>query len=183
MAKRGRPSRFNESLAESILALAAAGDTEAEIANKVGVSLRSILNWKGKHPDFLRAMQESKSIADDLVEATLFQLAVGGHRLPKLKVVYDQDAKEFKTHTSLEILAPDARACEFWLRNRRPAEWRSSPPEVSEEEEGAEAIDVEWKVEILGDKPASMAELREMAERYYDRKPPPLKVVGPDEPS
>jgi hypothetical protein len=181
---RGQPSKFNEALAESIYALAASGDTDAEIANKVGISQRTLLNWKGKHPDFLRAMRESKTVADDLVEATLFQLAIGGHRMPKLKAVYDHDSKEFKVHTYLEILAPNYNACELWLRNRKPAEWRANPPELEDEPDDGDTIDADWKIEILGGAPATLDEMREASIRYYDKKPPPLKIAGkPDEPS
>jgi hypothetical protein len=129
-------------------------------------------------------------VADDLVEATLFQLALG-YRHPAIKVVYDREKMQadgktkgaFVTQGYMEMLAPDAAACMFWLRNRRPEDWRSNPPEPDPGDDPDDPIDVEWRVELVGEKPASMGELRAMAERYYDRKPAPLKVVGPDEPS
>lgn len=175
MAKRGRPSRFNETLAEAILALAETGATDPQICDKLQIPLRTLVGWKERHPDFKRAVGEAKSIADDLVEQTLFRMAVGGHLLPKLKIVYDQDRGEFKTHQYAEILAPDVGACSLWLRNRRPEAWRSNPPEVPQDptEEDGETVDATWRIvgfEGDGD-----------AERHHDRKPP-LKVVGPPAP-
>lgn len=179
MSKKGRPSRFNEALAATILALAERGSTDEQISGNLGIPLRTLNNWKGRHPDFKHALTDAKAVADELVEATLFQLALG-YRHPAVKIVYDRDAQKFVSHGYMEMLAPDAAACIFWLRNRKPADWRSNPPEADDGPEDGEVIDAEWKVEIIGEKPATMNELRDAASRYYDRKPPPLKIAGND---
>lgn len=92
----GRPSSFNDNVLETIVRLAADGKTEVEISEIIGVSDRTLRLWKGKHPELLPALKEAKAIADDLVEASLFQQAVAGN-------------------TTASI---------FWLKNRRPKEWR-----------------------------------------------------------
>lgn len=178
--KRGRPSKFNETLANAILAMAEAGADDKSICSKLGIPLSTLDGWKSRFPDFRSAILESKSIADELVEATMFRLAVGGYVVPRLKVIYDQERGEFKMHQYAEVLAPSFAACDTWLRNRQPHEWRRNPDDNDDRDDDV-AIDVDWKVEILGEKPMSLSDLRDMAERYYDRKPA-LKVVS-DEPS
>jgi hypothetical protein len=101
MAKRGPKSRFNDKIKETIIRLLKDGKIEEEVADIVGVSPKTISNWKGKNIELLHAVRESKLVADDLVEASLFRRAVGWKHL-----------------------APDTTAAMFWLRNRQPERWR-----------------------------------------------------------
>lgn len=86
--------------------LYAKGKTDKQVARIVGVCEKTVNNWKGKHPRFLQSLKESKQIADDLVEASLFNRATGadGHR-------------------------PDTTAQIFWLKNRQPKQWREKSAE------------------------------------------------------
>jgi len=54
-------------------------------------------------------------------------------------------------------LPPDVRACIFWLRNRRPEQWRESRPLVEEEDNG------DWVSEL--EAASERARLDAMAER------------------
>lgn len=119
----GRPSRFNDALLEKITALYADGKTDAEVAKAIGVSLKTIYNWKGKHPQFLHALKDSKGIADDLVEASLFQRATGYTCAEEKIFVYEGMPIRVKT---VKHYAPDVTAQIFWLKNRRADLWRES---------------------------------------------------------
>jgi hypothetical protein len=56
---------------------------------------------KQKYPEFRCALKAGKEAADDRVERSLYQLAIGWNGQP-----------------------PNATACIFWLKNRRKDRWR-----------------------------------------------------------
>lgn len=121
--KAGRPSRFNDSIKEKIISLAKAGKTNEQIADIIGVHVRTIENWQGKHKDLLWAVKEAKQLADELVEASLFSRAVGySHK--SVKVFFDSKSLQTVEHEVIEQYPPDVQAAMFWLKNRQPDQWR-----------------------------------------------------------
>ncbi len=133
MAK-GRPSTFNEQLAMRIMELAVKGATDDEIAANIGVSVRTLNNWKGKHAGFVEALNDAKSVADELVEAALFSRAIG-YNHPAVKFFWDAKNGDIKSKAYIERHAPDTTACIFWLKNRQPGAWRDAHKDVSEADE------------------------------------------------
>lgn len=120
----GRPTKFNEAIREKLIALAEAGKTNEQMAEIIGVHVRTIENWQGKHPEFMWALKEAKQIADDLVEASLFSRAVG-YSYKSVKIFsYEGDTFE---HEYVEHHPPSEVACIFWLKNRQPDQWRADP--------------------------------------------------------
>lgn len=121
--RRGRPSKFSERLALRILDLARQGKTEEQIADLVGISRGTLQNWKGAHPDFLIALKASRRVADELVEAALFERACG-YRHPAVKFFYDSESGAIVSQEYTEHYPPDTTACIFWLKNRNRKRWR-----------------------------------------------------------
>lgn len=119
----GRPSKFSEALLEKIKSLYETGATDAQVARSIGVSKRTIENWKGRHPEFLHSIKESKEIADDLVEASLFSRAVGYSFLTEKIFCYHGQIVRAKT---IKHHIPDVTAQIFWLKNRQPKRWRDT---------------------------------------------------------
>ena len=98
-----------------------AGFTDQELADLFGVSVRTINTWKTRHVDFLQAIKAGKTEADDLVERALYHRAVGySHEVEKPMVV----DKGVRIVIYTERMPPDTTACIFWLKNRKPEEWR-----------------------------------------------------------
>lgn len=124
-----RKSGFNDSVKETILRLLKEGKTEDEVAEVIGVCRRTLNNWKGKHPEFLYALRESKQVADDLVEASLFSRAVGFSH-PEEKVFCHEGC--VITHDTIKQYPPDTAAAIFWLKNRQPKKWREKMPGESD---------------------------------------------------
>jgi transcriptional regulator with XRE-family HTH domain len=122
MTKRGRKTGFNEKIQSTILRLLEDGKTEEQIAEIVGVSKTTLNNWKGKHPDFMISVRESRLIADELVEASLLSRALG-YSHPEEKVHFDKDGF-VHTHETIKHYPPDTTAQMFWLRNRQSKRWR-----------------------------------------------------------
>lgn len=142
MAKRGRKSGFNEKVGETILRLIKEGKTEAEIAEVIGVCTRTLSNWKGKNPELLHAVRESKLVADELVEASLFRRAVG-YSHPEEKL-FAHEGKVLSKETVTKHYPPDTQAAMFWLRNRQPERWK-------EKTEGDVNVNNNFHVEKLTD--------------------------------
>jgi hypothetical protein len=72
------------------------GLTNAEIAKRIGISIRTLYVWKQKYPEFAEALREGKEDVDFRVENALFDKAIAG----------------------------DTTAMIFWLKNRQPAKYR-----------------------------------------------------------
>lgn len=117
----GRPSKFNEQVKKKILDLAEKGYTDKQIAKVIGVHENTLGNWKLKDQEFLWSLKEAKVDADALVEASLFQRAVG-YVGKETKVFCEKG--EITEHTVEKQFAPDTTAAIFWLKNRKPDEWR-----------------------------------------------------------
>lgn len=119
--KVGRPSKFNDALKEKMLELYERGYTNQQVADFVGVHVRTIENWQAKHQEFMWALKDAKQIADDLVEASLFARAVG-YSHEEEKVFCDKG--DIITYKTIKQYPPDIGAMTLWLKNRRPEEWR-----------------------------------------------------------
>lgn len=112
------------------------GLTEEQIAKNMGVSRSTLSDYKVKYPDILRAIKNSKEVADREVENALFNKATG--YTVKLKkpmkvrhVEYDEVSGrkvaeyEWIEYIEEEVHVPaDTTAQIFWLKNRKPNEWR-----------------------------------------------------------
>lgn len=72
------------------------GLTDEQIAHNMGISAKTLYNWKEKHLQILHVLKRSKDVADRQVENALFENAINGN-------------------TTAQI---------FWLKNRKPDKWR-----------------------------------------------------------
>lgn len=123
--KAGRPTKFNPEVLLKVRILYGQGKTDEQVADIVGVAVRTLHDWKHRYAEFLHSLKEAKDEADDLVEATLYQRAIGyTHRETKVFCTKDGDIvwKEIDRH-----VPPDVTAAIFWLKNRRPEKWREKP--------------------------------------------------------
>lgn len=123
MAKIGRPSLYSEELAVQAKKLASLGATDAEVADFFGVDVRTIYRWKHEHDDFCQALKIGKEDADARVERSLYQKAIG-YEQEAVKIFMPAGADKPVYADYIEKVAPDTTAAIFWLKNRKPAEWR-----------------------------------------------------------
>lgn len=117
----GRPPKYKDGFAKQASKLCALGATDEDLADFFEVSIRTIANWKARHDEFLQALKAGKSEADDRVERSLYQRAMGySHDAVKIMQSDGQVIRaEYREH-----YPPDTTACIFWLKNRRPEQWR-----------------------------------------------------------
>lgn len=117
----GRPTNYRSEYAEEARKLCEAGATDIELADHFGVTARTIYAWKNANPEFLQALKVGKESTDDRVERSLLERATGYERDDlDIRVI---DGRLVKT-VIRRWVPPDTTAAIFWLKNRRPAQWR-----------------------------------------------------------
>lgn len=126
-----RPSEYekaggDEKVPAIVHQLTLLGATEEEIAVAFGVSRRTIMTWEQKHEKFKQAILEGRLIADAQVGQRLFQRATG-YSHPEDKIFCpkgSQTIDDVIVVPTPKHYPPDTTAAIFWLKNRRPGEWR-----------------------------------------------------------
>ena len=117
----GRPSKYDEQFASQAEKLCRLGATDQELADFFDVSVRTLYRWKSESDEFCQALKAGKAEADDRVERSLFARACGyEHDEVDIRVVEGEIVQtEIRKH-----YPPDTTAGIFWLKNRRPDQWR-----------------------------------------------------------
>lgn len=94
------------------------GLSNEQIAYNMGISDRTLYKWQKKNVQFKQALKVGKDTADRQVENALFKSALGYEY--KEEVVTNDGrvvtvTKHQKANTTAQI---------FWLKNRKPEQWR-----------------------------------------------------------
>jgi len=110
------------------------GLTDIQIAHNLGISKDTFYKYKNEHPDFADSLKRNKEVADREVENALFKRAMGyeyketTYELIENMVVEPDGAIRVEPGTRIKTVvkqvAPDVTAQIFWLKNRKPGEWR-----------------------------------------------------------
>lgn len=119
----GRPTLYRPEYAEQAAKLCKLGATDADLADFFGVTKRTVERWRSAHEDFCRAVTIGKEEADNAVERSLYQRAVG-YEQEAVKIFMPAGASEPVYAPYREKVAPDTAAAIFWLKNRRKEHWR-----------------------------------------------------------
>lgn len=117
-----RPSKYRPEFVEQAEKLCALGATDLELADFFGVKVATLYRWKLSHPEFCEAIKTAKVAADERVERSLYARATG-YTHPAVKIFCSKDGDVTQVPYR-EHVPPDTGACAFWLKNRRPEEWR-----------------------------------------------------------
>jgi len=117
-AKRGQPTKYDPAFIPIVQKLVARGFINTEIAETLGIDERTLYNWRREHEDFCKALERSREQIDAQVEASLLMKANGFER----KV--QKATASGKVVTVTEYFPPSDGAIQFYLRNRRPQEYR-----------------------------------------------------------
>ena len=117
----GRPTKLTKEIKRQIEILAKKGFTDAEMADVVGVTEQTVNSWKIKDTSFFESLKDWKLIADSDVEKSLYQRATGyEHSEDK---IFNDNGEPLIVPT-IKRYPPDTTAGIFWLKNRKPKEWR-----------------------------------------------------------
>jgi hypothetical protein len=117
----GRPSKFRPEFREQASRLSALGATDREMAEFFKVAESTFNLWKLQQPGFSESLKQGKDVADKRVEQSLYRRAMGYSH----DEVHITNYQGYITQTPIvKHYAPDTTACIFWLKNRKPEEWR-----------------------------------------------------------
>ena len=122
---------------EFVKAAARMGNSEEEISKQLGVSYSTFREYKKKHPELQSALREGAGDANGAVVNALHRRTLGYtatvRKVFKLKKPVIQDGKKIAEEEVLETaeedvhVPADTKAIIFWLTNRIPELWKSSP--------------------------------------------------------
>ena len=98
------------------------GLTDEQIAHNIGISRKTLADWKNKYGDISDTLKKGKEVVDIQVENALLKRALGYEFVEVTKEMTDSGLEITKEVTKLQ--APDTTAAIFWLKNRKPNEWR-----------------------------------------------------------
>ena len=119
----GRPSKYKPAFAKQAQKLTELGATDQEMADFFEVEVRTLHRWKHDHEEFCHSIKMGKETADDRVERSLYQRAVG-YEQEEVKIFMPSGAENPVYAPYRAKVAPDVTAAIFWLKNRRSDEWR-----------------------------------------------------------
>lgn len=94
------------------------GLTDEQIATNIGIRRETLYDWKKKHPNISNALKKGKEVVDRQVENALLKTALGFHFKEEMTTPEGEVVEVTKYHK------PNTTAQIFWLKNRKPADWR-----------------------------------------------------------
>ena len=125
--------KFNDWLTdEGLLQLeswARNGLTDEQIASNIGIRRETLYDWKKRFPNISNALKRGKAVVDIQVENALLKRALGySYKEVTKERVLDPEtglAGMMITKEVTKEVVPDTTAQIFWLKNRKPEEWRA----------------------------------------------------------
>lgn len=117
----GRPSKYKPEFAEQAEQLCKLGATDNDLAQFFKVTTVTLWNWQSRHPEFFKALKVGKAESDERVERSLYNKATG-YTFTSEKVFQFQG--EIVRAQVTEHVPPSDTSMIFWLKNRRPEQWR-----------------------------------------------------------
>ena len=98
------------------------GLTNEQIANNIGINVKTLYDWKNKESNICNSLKRGKEVVDIEVENALLKKALGYTvTLHKQKVTKDGDVVDIEEDVHIP---PDTTAQIFWLKNRKKNDWR-----------------------------------------------------------
>ena len=146
-------AKINEWLENDKLILlegwARGGLTDEQIAKNMGIAPSTLYEWKKKSKEFSESLKKGKEVIDFEVENALLKRALGYE--------YEEETYEngILTKKVKKHVAPDTTAQIFWLKNRKPNNWKDRVETDEDKEAVANASQV-------------IAKIRKVAQEYTD---------------
>ncbi len=115
------------------------GLTDEQISHNMGVTAKTLYEWKKKYGEICEALKRGKEVVDRQVENALLKRALG-YEYEEISVKYENGIMTERKVTKKQV-APDTTAQIYWLKNRKPEEWRDKRVvDDSSSEKSAELI-------------------------------------------
>ncbi len=131
------------------------GATDEIIAEYIGISRSTLGEWKNRFPQLKDTLKKGKEVVDRKVENALLKNALG-FEYEEVNTFITQDENgntQKKIQKVKKLQKPDTTAQIFWLKNRKPQEWREK-----------------HNVEVSSDVAESEKMIEQMIEEYQNEK-------------
>lgn len=104
------------------------GLTDEQIAANIGISRSTLNEWKNRFSDISDTLKRGKEIVDIQVENALLKRALGyTYKETTRESQFNPQTEKYEMVVTKEVtkeVVPDTTAQIFWLKNRKPEEWR-----------------------------------------------------------
>lgn len=94
------------------------GLTDEQISNNLGIHISTFYDYKKNYSEFSEALKKGKEIIDYQVENALLKRALG-YEYEEITYEHGEETKRVLKH-----VVGDTTAQIFWLKNRKPQQWR-----------------------------------------------------------
>lgn len=119
--------KFSKKIIETICKHLKKGATITSTCEAVGISRETFYDWMKKKPDVSDAIKKAMAIPDKKVENALFKMATGTFEYEENhyeSIIIDKIKPAILKKTIKKTLAPNITAQIFYLKNRKPEEWK-----------------------------------------------------------
>lgn len=110
------------------------GLTIEQIASNMGITAKTLYEWKNKYGEICESLKKGKELADYIMENALYRRGTGYtitvKKPIKVKNIEYENGRKVKEEEKVvyaeeEVhIPPDTTAQIFWLKNRKPEQWR-----------------------------------------------------------
>ena len=104
------------------------GLSDKQIAHNIGITQTTLYEWQKRFPELSEALKKGKEVVDREVENALLKRAMGyEYTEVTQEPVENKDTGEVRMQVTKRVtkqIAPDVTAQIFWLKNRKPQEFR-----------------------------------------------------------
>lgn len=94
------------------------GLIDKQIAQNIGIAEGTLYDWKNRFEEISKALKRGKEVVDIQVENALLKRALG-YEYEEITTEYGNETKRVRKQ-----VVPDTTAQIFWLKNRKPEQWR-----------------------------------------------------------
>ena len=94
------------------------GLTDEQISKNMEIAYSTFREWKKKYKALSAALKKKKDVVDREVEKSLYRRAMG-YSYDEVTIECGMETKRVTKH-----VVPDTTAQIFWLKNRKPEQWR-----------------------------------------------------------
>lgn len=107
------------------------GLTDEQIAHNMCISPSTLYEWKNAYSEFSESLKRGKEVVDRQVENALLKRALG-YEYEEVSEKYELGILTERKVTKKQVV-PDTTAQIFWLKNRKPSDWRDKPEGETEQ--------------------------------------------------
>lgn len=104
------------------------GLTDEQIASNMGITPKTLYRWKEQYCQICQSLKRGKEVVDIQVENALLKRALGySYKEVTREKIFNPETGQYELMPTKEVtkeVVPDTTAQIFWLKNRRPEQWR-----------------------------------------------------------